>query len=100
LGSINSSNFYHTKLSLDYAGSFQNTFGFLKSAASTFSWGGQLFDDRERFTGVTGNDFSGPGDPTLESAARVTLGRDTRPTSRQRRRFPPGNARMARTACS
>ena len=78
-GSINSSNFYHTKLSLDYAGSFQNTFGFLKSAASTFSWGGQLFDDRERFTGVTGSDFSGPGDPTLESAARVTLGRDTRP---------------------
>ncbi|HEY9229034.1 MAG TPA: TonB-dependent receptor [Gemmatimonadaceae bacterium] len=78
-GSINNGTFAHTKLSLDYAGSFRNTFGFLSNAASTFSWGGQVFDDREHFIGVTGADFSGPGDPTLESAARITLGRDTRP---------------------
>ncbi len=78
LGSINNSNWNHTKLSLDYAGSLQNS---LKagSLASTFSWGGQLFDDREHFTGVTGTAFSGPGDPTLASAATVTLGRDDRP---------------------
>jgi TonB-dependent SusC/RagA subfamily outer membrane receptor len=77
-GSINNSNWNHTKLSLDYAGSYQNS---LKSGglASTFSWGGQLFDDREHFTGVTGQSFSGPGDPTLASAATVTLGRDDRP---------------------
>jgi outer membrane receptor protein involved in Fe transport len=78
LGSINSSNWNHTKLSLDYAGSYQNSLR-AGSLASTFSWGGQLFDDREHFTGVTGVEFSGPGDPTLASAARVTLGRDDRP---------------------
>jgi len=77
-GSINSSNWNHTKLSLDYAGSYQNT---LRSGqlASTFSWGGQLFEDREHFTGVTGQSFSGPGEPTLASAATITLGRDDRP---------------------
>src|SRR4030095_10307867 len=74
-GSINNSNWNHTKLSLDYAGSYQNS---IKSGslASTFSWGGQLFDDREHFTGVTGQSFSGPGDPTLASAATGTLCRD------------------------
>lgn len=77
-GSINNSNWNHTKLSLDYAGSYQSA---LRTGrlASTFSWGGQLFDDREHFTGVTGSSFSGPGEPTLASAATVTLGRDDRP---------------------
>lgn len=77
-GSINSSNWNHTKLSLDYAGSYQNS---MRSGrlASTFSWGGQLFDDREHYTAVTGQSFSGPGEPTLRSAATVTLGRDDRP---------------------
>ena len=77
-GSINNSNWNHTKLSLDYAGSYQNT---MQSGrlASTFSWGGQLFDDREHFTGVSGQSFSGPGEPTLASAATVTLQRDDRP---------------------
>jgi outer membrane receptor protein involved in Fe transport len=77
-GSINSSNWNHTKLSLDYAGSYQNAVH-SGQVASTFSWGGQLFDDREHFTGVTGQSFSGPGEPTLASAATVTLGRDDRP---------------------
>jgi TonB-dependent SusC/RagA subfamily outer membrane receptor len=77
-GSINSSNWNHTKLSLDYAGSYQNTMR-AGTVASTFSWGGQLFDDREHFTGVTGQSFSGPGEPTLASAATVTLQRDDRP---------------------
>jgi len=77
-GSINNSNWNHTKLSLDYAGSYQNTVR-SGSIASTFSWGGQLFEDREHFTGVSGQSFSGPGDPTLASAATITLGRDDRP---------------------
>lgn len=77
-GSINSSNWNHTKLSLDYAGSLQHSFR-AGSMASTFSWGGQLFEDREHFTGVSGQSFSGPGDPTLASAATITLGRDDRP---------------------
>ena len=71
LGRLDKTDWNHTKLSLDYAGSFQHgVFGL----ASTSSWGGQLFDDRDHFLGETGNDFSGPGDPTLGSAARVTLG--------------------------
>jgi TonB-dependent SusC/RagA subfamily outer membrane receptor len=77
-GSINNSNWNHTKLSLDYAGSYQNTVR-SSSIASTFSWGGQLFEDREHFTGVSGQSFSGPGEPTLASAATITLGRDDRP---------------------
>jgi TonB-dependent starch-binding outer membrane protein SusC len=77
-GSINNSNWNHTKLSLDYAGSLQNGVR-SGSVASTFSWGGQLFEDREHFTGVSGQSFSGPGEPTLASAATITLGRDDRP---------------------
>jgi TonB-dependent SusC/RagA subfamily outer membrane receptor len=71
LGSLNKGDWNHTKLSLDYAGSYQRG---LFGLATTSSWGGQLFDDRDHFTGITGSDFSGPGDPTLASAARVTLG--------------------------
>lgn len=67
----------HTKLSLDYAGSYQNTV--LKKFASTLSWGGQLFDDRERYTGMTGTFLSGPGDPTLGSFSIVTLGTASQP---------------------
>lgn len=77
-GSINSSNWNHTKLSLDYAGSFLQNFN-KGTVASTFSWGGQLFDDREHYTAVSGQSFAGPGDPTLASAATITLGRDDRP---------------------
>ena len=67
----------HTNLSLDYAGSYQNTV--LKKFASTLSWGGQLFDDRERYTGMTGTFLSGPGDPTLSSFSIVTLGTASQP---------------------
>ena len=75
-GRIDKSDWSHTKLSLDYAGSYQAT---LRGLASTSSWGGQLFDDRDRFIGMTGNDFAGQGEPTLASAARVTLGTVSRP---------------------
>jgi TonB-linked SusC/RagA family outer membrane protein len=71
LGRIDKTDWNHTKLSLDYAGSFQHQ---LFGLASTSSWGGQLFDDRDKLASMTGNDFSGPGDPTLGSAARVVLG--------------------------
>jgi TonB-linked SusC/RagA family outer membrane protein len=76
LGRLDKTDWNHTKLSLDYAGSYQHS---LMGLASTSSWGGQLFDDRDKLTGMTGNDFSGPGDPTLSSAARVTLGTANRP---------------------
>lgn len=76
-GSLNQSDWNHTKLSLDYAGSYQNTI--FKKFASTLSWGGQLFDDRERFTGVTGTLLAGPGEPTLQSFATTVLGSATEP---------------------
>ena len=76
-GSLNTSEWNHTKLSIDYAGSFQSTV--LKRFASTLSWGGQLFDDRERFTGINGTLLAGPGDPTIASFATVTLGSASQP---------------------
>jgi TonB-linked SusC/RagA family outer membrane protein len=75
-GSINKSDWNHTKLSLDYAGSYQHG---LFNLSTTSSWGGQLFDDRDHFIGETGTFFSGPGDPTLGSAALVGLPTVTRP---------------------
>jgi TonB-dependent starch-binding outer membrane protein SusC len=69
-GSINKSDWNHKKISLDYAGSYQSPF---KGFSTTSSWGGQLFDDRDYFTGITGTAFSGPGDPTLGSASTVGL---------------------------
>lgn len=59
-----------TKLSFDYAGSFQNTFG--EDFASTFSWGGQIFRDHTRWTEVDVEKFAGPGRPTLETGAELT----------------------------
>ncbi len=78
-GSLSQANWTHTKLSFDYAGSFQSRLLRLANVASTFSWGGQVFDDRDRYTSVNGIDFSGPGEPTLGSAARITLGTASRP---------------------
>jgi TonB-linked SusC/RagA family outer membrane protein len=60
----------HTKLSLDYAGSFQNSFG--DRIASTFSWGGQIFKDKHRWTELDIDGFAGPGRPTIDSGAEVT----------------------------
>ncbi|CAN5816802.1 SusC/RagA family TonB-linked outer membrane protein [soil metagenome] len=76
LGSILKNDWNHTKLSLDYAGSYQRP---IAGLASTSSWGGQLFDDRDKLIGLTGNDFAGPGEPTLASAARVVIGTVNRP---------------------
>ncbi|GAC1685713.1 MAG: SusC/RagA family TonB-linked outer membrane protein [Gemmatimonadaceae bacterium] len=71
-GQILTQGWNHTKLSLDYAGSLTNTLG-ASQWASTLSLGGQLFEDREYYAGVTGTDFAGPGEPTLGSAARVAI---------------------------
>ncbi len=64
----------HTKVSIDYAGSLQNSIG--ESLASTFSWGGQLFRDRRRWTEFDVQSFAGPGEPTLESGAQLTYRAD------------------------
>ncbi|MEZ4423134.1 MAG: SusC/RagA family TonB-linked outer membrane protein [Gemmatimonadota bacterium] len=69
-GYYSSSTQYRSKLSVDYAGSFQNTFG--SAISSTFSWGGQIFRDRNRNKFVSTQDFAGPGKPTLTSGGGST----------------------------
>jgi TonB-linked SusC/RagA family outer membrane protein len=75
LGSIAVQNWHHTTLSLDYVGSLRHN---LLGTSSTFSWGGQLFEDRNRQQNTNGSDFSGPGNPTLTSAARKDVTFDER----------------------
>jgi TonB-dependent starch-binding outer membrane protein SusC len=64
----------HTKLSLDYTGSWlQNLF---RSGQSTFSWGAQLYRDKHRWTELDVQDFAGPGEPTLKTGAELTYRED------------------------
>lgn len=63
-------------LSVDYAGTLKNELG--RSLASSFSWGAQLFQDQRSAQDMEGRDFSGPGRPTLTSAARRTVTDDAR----------------------
>lgn len=65
-----------TLLTVDLASSIQHQLG--ESFASTFSVGGQLFDSRLANTGVEARNFSGPGMPTLVSAAERTVVGDAR----------------------
>lgn len=58
----------HTKLSIDYAGSWIAPLR--TDLNSTFSWGGQVFRDQHRRTNYFTADFAGPGIPTLESGSR------------------------------
>jgi TonB-linked SusC/RagA family outer membrane protein len=66
----------HTTLSADYVGTFKNNFG--ESLTSSFSWGGQLFQDRDHLRLTDAYDFAGPGTPTLTSAARKEVDVDDR----------------------
>lgn len=66
-----------TLFSLDYVGTFKQTFGG-GSLTSSFSWGGQLFANDSRTITMTAEEFAGPGKPTLESAARRSVSSDNR----------------------
>jgi TonB-dependent starch-binding outer membrane protein SusC len=57
----------HTKLSIDYAGSWLTSIN--ADLRSTFSWGGQIFRDNHRRTSQSTSDFAGPGEPTLSSGS-------------------------------
>lgn len=69
-GFLTDYNFRHTKLSIDYTGSFRNNFG--ADLASTFSWGGQIFRDKNRYLAVEVEGFAGPGFPTIETGSDLT----------------------------
>jgi TonB-dependent starch-binding outer membrane protein SusC len=76
VGQLSQSAFVRQFLSLDYASTYKKDFGGTFTTSS--SLGGQLFQDNLTSTSVTGDEFSGPGDPVLTSAARRTIGADTR----------------------
>lgn len=69
-GSFRKGDTRRTKLSLDYAGSWNHHLG--NAIASSFSWGGQLFRDQYFYTAMTTTSFAGPGDPTLTSGATLS----------------------------
>ena len=77
LGDMVSRNWRRALLSMDYVGTLENAFrgGSLTSA---FSWGGQLFADDAYTLSIDAFDFSGPGNPTLTSAARRDVTTDSR----------------------
>jgi TonB-linked SusC/RagA family outer membrane protein len=68
LGNLENAITYHTKLSLDYTGSWIRPLR--ENLNSTFSWGGQIFRDQHRRTAYATQDFAGPGVPTLSSGSR------------------------------
>ena len=69
-GNLTDQQSLHTKLSVDYAGSFRNNFG--DNIQSTFSWGGQVFRDKDRRNAISVEEFAGPGFPTIETGATLT----------------------------
>ncbi|MGH7483963.1 MAG: SusC/RagA family TonB-linked outer membrane protein [Longimicrobiales bacterium] len=75
-GFFDDENTRHTKLSLEYAGSYRNNFG--DDFVSTFSVGGQIFRDRHRWTSVGVSEFAGPGEPTIETGADLDDRSETR----------------------
>ncbi len=76
LGSMTTNDWSRRMLSVDYVGSLENAFG--ASLQSTFSWGGQLFSTEARTTTSVGQEFAGPGEPTLTAAARTEVTADSR----------------------
>lgn len=76
VGQISQSEWVRQFLSVDFASTYKKDFtGNFTTATSV---GGQLFQDNLRSTAITGDEFSGPGDPVITSAARRTVGSDTR----------------------
>ncbi|MBK6845189.1 MAG: TonB-dependent receptor [Gemmatimonadetes bacterium] len=76
VGQLTQANWVRQFLSVDYASTYKKDFR--GSITTSTSVGGQLFQDNLSSTAVTADEFSGPGDPVITSAARRTVGTDTR----------------------
>jgi TonB-linked SusC/RagA family outer membrane protein len=76
VGQLSQGNWVRQFLSVDYASTYKHNLS--SSITTATSLGGQLFQDNLNSTTVTGDEFSGPGEPVLTSAARRTVGSDTR----------------------
>ena len=70
----NRRNEYRT-LTFDYVGNYSRTL--MESLRGTLSWGGQSVTTDNRETSAYGENFPGPGDPTVSSGG-TTLGREDR----------------------
>ncbi len=73
-GIISSRRNSYQNLTFDYSGSFVQP---LKGLRSTLSWGGQWVTTEQRETSAYGENFPGPGNPTVSSAG-TTLGFEAR----------------------
>ncbi|MEX2376045.1 MAG: TonB-dependent receptor [Dehalococcoidia bacterium] len=67
----------HGMLSLDYVASFRSSFG--ERVTGSTSWGGQVFQDVDRRTGIIIDDYAAPGViPTLTLGSRRDIQSDNR----------------------
>ena len=76
VGQLSQGDWNRQFVSVDYASTYKKDFG--GSFTTSSSFGGQVFQDNLNSTSVTADEFSGPGQPVLTSAARRTVGSDTR----------------------
>jgi TonB-linked SusC/RagA family outer membrane protein len=76
LGQLSQTAWTRQFLSVDYASTLKKDFKSVWTTSTSF--GGQLFQDNLHQTGVTADEFSTKGDPVLSSAARRTVGTETR----------------------
>jgi len=76
VGQLAQSAFLRQFVAIDYSSTYKKDFG--SSWTTSSSVGGQLFQDNLNQVAMTGDEFSGPGDPVLTSAARRTVGTDVR----------------------
>lgn len=75
LGSLTQGDYIRRFISVDYASTLRKEF---RGYVSSTSLGGQLFQDILFNKTTTADDFAGPGDPVITSAARRSVSADTR----------------------
>lgn len=68
LGSIGVQRYRDRTLTAEYTGTWEKA---LTSLRSTLTWGGQLYDESRLSVEAGGLQFSGPGQPTVSSAAQT-----------------------------
>ncbi len=76
LGSLSQGDFIRRFISIDYASTLRKQYRNIWVSSTSF--GGQLFQDNLFDKRTQADDFAGPGQPTITSAARRTVGTDTR----------------------
>jgi len=67
LGNRENDTYQVSTLTLDYAGTWETPIG--EEFSSSFSFGGQLYDEKIRRINGFGDDFGGPGDKDIDSGA-------------------------------